>query len=356
MGDYFKSTNRINKDGKKIPFVDGEAFSRIQGDFFGQYGLTDNLQVGGGLRFRQNSSKTLTATNTTEDESSTGLESTYVNLIYAFKPVDRLRYTLEGLFRFRPFTNEERTTTSAGKFILGDDGNEYSAGLGVTYMFPGLNFLTGRVGYRKPGQELSPEIYWQVEGALTWKTVALVAGVDGISSLSNDPYESNPTGKPNLNTGSTFLYNSTNREMIAPYAGVNFALGKLWRMEFRGSQVISGNSTDLGTAFSASLIRRVDVDKNARVDRKFKDYDFEASITKVSPKKGFVIIDKGLSQNVEKGLKVDFYEFDYVGGNILIASGVVIQAKSEVAVVKITHRYNTKKELKEGIVARGSFR
>ena len=57
-----------------------------------------------------------------------------------------------------------------------------------------------------------------------------------------------------------------------------------------------------------------------------------------------------------KDLEIDFYEFDYVGGNILLARGTVIQSKSSSAIVKITHRYNTKKELKEGTVARGNFR
>lgn len=356
-GDYFRTSKRVDDKGTKIPYQDDESFTRTQGEFFGQYGLTDNLQIGGGVRFRQNQSKAFnSATSLVEDESSSGVESTYLSLIFAFKPVDRWQYTAEGLFRFRPFTNDESTTTSRGNLILGDDGNEYQLGLGLTYNFPGLNYFTARGGYRNPGQDLSTEIYWQVEGALTWKQVALVAGVDGTSSMKNGAFEDDPTQRPNFYTGSTNLYNSINREYIAPYVGLNFALGNTWRMELRGSQVVSGKSTDLGTSFGASLIRRVDTNKLARVDRRFKDYDFEANITKISPKKEFVVIDKGLSQNVEKGLKIDFYEFDYFGGNVLIAAGVVIQAKSEISVVKITQRYNSKKELKEGVVARGSFR
>ena len=68
------------------------------------------------------------------------------------------------------------------------------------------------------------------------------------------------------------------------------------------------------------------------------------------------MIDKGLSEDIQKGMKIDFYEFDYVGGNILLASGIVLQAKADTSVVKITKTYNTKKELKEGVVARGTFR
>jgi hypothetical protein len=180
--------------------------------------------------------------------------------------------------------------------------------------------------------------------------------VDGVSSMKNDPYEDDEVNRPIFETGSSGLYHSINREWIAPYAGVNFALGPSWRIEFRGSQVTSGKSTDLGTNFGVSLIRRVDDKATDKADTKFKDYDFEASITKISPKKGFVVIDKGISEDVQKGMKIDFYEFDYVGGNILLAKGIVIQSKADTSIVKITHLYNTKKELKEGVVARGSFR
>ncbi len=355
-GEMFTSTKSIDKDREKVEFEDGESFSRLQGEFSGYYGLTDNLQVGGGARFRQNSSTVLNASNEEQSESSTGVQSTFFSLIYAFKPIDRLQYSLEGLFRYTPYTNDEVLTGNEGQLVLGDDGNEYSAGLGMTYFSKSNNFLTGRVGYRKPGQDLSDEIYWQVEAALAWKYVALIAGVDGISSMNNDPYTSDPENRPIFNTGRTALYNSYNREWIAPYAGINIALGPNWRVELKGSQTVSGRSTDIGTGFGISLIRRVDDRKIDKVDTRFKDYDMEASISKVSPKKGYVVIDKGLADDVQKGMKIDFFEFDYVGGNILLARGTVIQSKADTAIVKITHRYNTKKELKEGVVARGNFR
>lgn len=355
--DYFKSSTRYDFENEEVEFEDGEAFSRIQSEVSGFYGLTDNLQIGGGVRLRQNQATIFDEANSEEEtDTATGVESTYASLIYAFKPVDRIRYALEGTFRFRTFTNDETDENSEGNLILGDDGNEYSFGLAVTYSSKSNNFLSGRAGYRSPGTDLSTEIYWQVEGALAWKYVALVAGVNGISSMNNSPFEDDQDNQPNFNTGSTFLYNSINREMIEPYAGLNFALGKDWRVELRGSQVVSGRSTDLGTAFGISLIRRVENSKRTRPDKVFKDYDFEANVSKVSPKKGYVVIDKGLAEDIQNGMKIDFYEFDYVGGNILLARGTVIKAKADTAIVKITHLYNTKKELKEGVVARGSFR
>lgn len=355
-GDFFNTTDRKDQDGDSVDFEDGEKFSRIQGEVQGHYGLTGNLQVGGGARFRQNQSTSLnTTTQENESETSTGVESTFFQLVYAFPAMDRVQYTLEGLFRYRPYTNDETVGTNEGSFVLGDQGNEYSAGLGVTYNFKSNNFLTGRVGYRKPGDELSSEVYWNVEGALAWNYVALVAGVDGVSSMNNDPYKDDPR-KANYYTGETSLYNSTNREWIMPYAGLNFALGKKWRIEFRGAQVVSGRSTDLGTVFGVNLITRVNDTKGDKPDSKFKDYDFEVNVTKVSPKKGYVVIDKGIADDVQKGMKIDFFEFDYVGGNILVASGTVISHKAESSIVKITHIYNAKKELKEGLIGRGAFR
>jgi hypothetical protein len=355
--DYFKSTNRIDADGKRQPLVNGQAFSRYQTDLSLQYAPAEGLQVGGGIRLRQNSS-TIQLNNSTQNstETSTGVESTYASIMYGFKPVDRWQYSLEGVFRFRPYSNEETVGTNTAPLVLGEEGSEYSGGLAVTYSAPRANFLSTRLGFRRPGSEISDEFYWQIEGALTWKFVAFVTGVNGISSLNKDPYEGQETQRPNYYTGSTYIYNGKNRESIAPYAGVNFALGHAWRLELRGTQIVAGRSTDLGTAFGFSIIRRLEEKNQKAADRKFKEYDFEGTITKISPQKGYVVIDKGLSEDVQKGMKIDFYEFDYIGGNILIASGLVVISKADSSIVKITHHFNKKRELKEGVVARGNYR
>lgn len=350
-GDYFTTTDRVGFDGNTVKFEDGESFSRIQSDVFGSYAPTDQLQIGAGVRFRQNRSTSLNlGTEELETETSTGVESTYLNLMYAFKPVNQVTYAVDGGYRFRPFTNKEE-----GSLILGDDGSDYRIAFGGTYASKTNNFLSAKIGLAKPGQHLSNELFWKVEGAMAWKYLALIAGVDGITSLHNDPYD-DLADRPTFYTGSTFLYGSKNRELIAPYAGVNLALGKDWRIELKGSQVVGIQSTDSGTAFSFALVRRVEQKSNKSIDQTFKEYDFEGSITKVSPKKGYVVIDKGLADDIQKGMKIDFYEFDYVGGNILLARGVVIKVKADTSIVKISQLFNTKKELKEGILARGKYR
>jgi hypothetical protein len=345
-GDLFNTSERIDRYGNNVKFEKGESFSRIQSEVSGYFAPTENLQIGAGARYRRNESSL-----DVKRESGSGIESTFLNLMYAFKPVNQIYYALEASYRYRPFTNKGDES-----FILGDDGAEYSLGMGGTYAFKKNNFLTGKFGYRNNGSDLSDEIYWQIEGALVWKNLALVAGVDGLSSLNNDPYQDNDLDRPILNRGSTFLYNSINREFISPYAGVNFAFGQTWRIELRGSRSISGNSTDLGTDFGFSIFRRVEADLKKQSDKTFKEYDFEASIQKVSPQNGYVVIDKGLADDVQKGTQIDFFEFDFVGGNILVASGIVIQVKSDTSVVKISQVFNDKNKLKEGLVARGKYK
>lgn len=354
--DSFTTSKFVDRDGKKQALASGQSFNRIQSEFAGYYGATKDLQFGLGFRFRKNQATT-EVSGQEQTATSQGLQSTFANIMFAFEQVDQLQYTIEGTFRYTPYNNQEfnATTDDPKVLILGDHGNELSAGLGITYFGKNNNYFTTRAGYRRPGTDLSDEIYWQAEAALAWRYVALIAGVDGVSSIKNDPYQDTPSDRPVYNRG-TELYASSNREWLAPYAGLNFALGNTWRLELRGTQVLSGNSTDLGTAFGINLIRRVDKSSTRLVDNKFKTYDLESSVTKVSPKKEYVVIDKGLADDFNKGMKIDFFEFDYIGGNILVASGVIVQVKSDSSIVKITQRFNMKKEIKEGLIGRTTLR
>ena len=355
--DFFKTSKMLSEKGESEALPEGQSFSRIQGSFAGYYGATNDLQFGGGVRFRQNQAKFLDGTEEIA-ATGTGLESVFASLKFAFKPVDRMQYTLEGLFRYRTYSNDEFDIATGDKesLVLGDVGNEISVGAGMTYSSRTNNFVTLRGGYRSAGSDISDEIYYQLEAAMAWRYFALVAGVDGTVSLGNDPFEGDEASRPIYNTGGTFLYNSKNREVVAPYAGINIGLGDHWRVELRGAQVVMGKSTDAGTSFGVSLIRRFEKSDVRFVDNKFKTYDLEANVTKVSPKKNYVVIDKGLGDDFTKGMNVDLFEFDYVGGNVLVASGVVAKVKSDSAIVKITQRYNKKKEIKEGLVVRGRMK
>ena len=358
QADTWTSSKTVNENGKKESF-DGEAdFSRIQSEISGYYGATSDLQFGFGVRYRQNRATILSLSNEPETATGTGVESSFASIKYAFEPVDKLQYTLEGLFRFITHSPNEIDLTNDDLTILsiGDEGNQISGGLGLTYNGENHKFITLRGGYRKAGSHISDELYYQLEGAMAWTQFALLVGVDGVSSMNNDPYEGDPASRPSFWYGPTRLYNQENREYLAPYVGLNIALGKSWRIELRGNQVVSGRSTDLGTGFSFSLIRREDKTEARLVDSKFKTYDIESTVTKVSPEQKYVVIDKGLADDVQKGMRFDFFEFDYVGGNILVASGIVLSTKSDSSVIKIVQRYNSRKELKSGLIGRSTLK
>ena len=53
-------------------------------------------------------------------------------------------------------------------------------------------------------------------------------------------------------------------------------------------------------------------------------------------------------------MKVDFYYFDYLGGNELIASGYVIKANSGKSMIKITRRFS-KRKVGEKTIARAGL-
>lgn len=368
--DYFQTSKPVDENGKGDTLSGGEKFNRTQFEFMGYYGATDQLQFGLGARLRQNSSTYFqvpaddVVSSTNEEEFSptqSGFQSTALSIMYGFKPVDRLQYTLEGLFRYIPYTNEDYrnnlTQRNQNDVVLGDEGNEYSGGIGVTYSSMTNNYFTFRVGVRRPGSDLSGEVYYNPEIALAWRSVALVGGIDGVTSLKNSNYEGlDDVDRPVNNTANTNLYNSVNREWITPYLGLNVALNKYWRVELKGSYVAAGRSTDLGSGFGIQLIRRVDKNETKAIDSKFKTYDVEVTVTKVSPKRAYVVVDRGLSEDVNKGMVFDFFEFDYVGGNILVARGVVIKTKADTSIVKITQRFNTKKDIKEGLVGRAYYR
>ncbi len=366
--DYFSTIKAVDENGKGDKFTDGEKFTRTQAEFLGYYGIADNFQMGLGARFRQNSAVNnaipVDGSSTTEQKFSptqNGFQSSSFSLMYAFKPVDRIQYTLEGLFRYVPYSNEDYRENPAdlnqNDIVLGDDGNEYSGGLGATYSSPSNNHFTFRGGLRRPGSDLSGEMYYQAEAAFVWTQIALVGGLDGVYSLRNSNYEGHEdVDRPIINTANTSLYNSVNREYVTPYIGVNVGLSKYWRVELRGSYVATGKSTDIGTGFGINLVRRVDKNETKAIDSRFKTYDIEVTVTKVSPKKAYLVVDKGLSEDVNKGMVFDFFEFDYVGGNILIARGIVIKTTADTSIVKLTQRFNTKKDIKEGLIGRAYYR
>ncbi len=355
-GRYWNSTQRLDANGESNPYEPGESFSYLEGIVAASYGATKELQLGMRATFRQNqaSIEEPAGSNRIENLSSSGIQSIGGEFKYMLEPVGDVYYALEGFYYHNPYSNKEKIANdNISNFVLGDDGGSYGIGAAISYIHPNQNFFSINLGYRKPGKELSAEIYWKAEAALAWTHIALVAGIEGVNSLNQDPYQTNPDSRPAFNTGGSALYGSLNRQFMAPFVGANIAFSKNWRVEGRYQSFIAGRSYDSGTMFTLALVKRIEADTRAKIEGSFKEYDLEASVAKVSPKKQYVILNKGLSHNVEKGQRFDLYHFDYLGGNVLLARGVIIQVNSDQSVLQLTTRFSNKHEIKEGTVARG---
>src|SRR5690606_27419122 len=142
--------------------------------------------------------------------------------------------------------NDDYDINNPQDMVLGDDGQDISLGVAVTYLTQSNNFITGKVLYRNPDTQLSSEVFATGEIALNWKYLSLFGGGEGNFSLQGDPYTDDTPNKPLMHTGGSELYNSTNREWLAAYAGAGLALGERWRVEVIGKRYMRGTSVDLG--------------------------------------------------------------------------------------------------------------
>ncbi|WP_127716359.1 hypothetical protein [Halobacteriovorax sp. HLS] len=342
------SSSTVDVDGNAVEFSDNEGFSKLEGDLNFRYGYSKKLELNLGALFRQVKSTSLEA-------SKSGGESFRLGAKYQFDSRTRWKYSVDVGYKSTLYTNTDYTTTSEipdGEMVLGDSGSGYHARGTLSYKSLSGNHINGSLAYVGMPNNLSSELVYDINGHLVWESFALYAGVEGVNSMGTDPYTSEPTTKPPQGRGETALYNSINRSYMKPYIGLYKTFGKTrWGLKY--AQVMSGVSTDLGSEILVNLAW------NSRgetvVDRKlskFKEYDIEASVIKVSPRGKFLKIDKGLSQDVEKGQRFDIYQTDYFGGNTLVAQGFVQELAADWAIVKLSKKFK-KIAIKSGFTARG---
>lgn len=360
MGEYYKNHGIKDVNGKSFSFRSSDSYQRLDSSFKGSYAFTDRLEGSVWFNMRYISSKSeFTDTNqNTKNLSFTksSPESIFASLKYSFKRDNGLQYSIEGEFGNSLYTNKTYDGVSepqSDELAIGDDSRKYGVGLSISLLTRSQNVFGAKVMYRDYGKDLSPEIYSLAEYALVWQKVSLVGGVENVFSRGEDAFTNDPGNKPKIYQGSTNLYNSINRSWNAPYLTLKFRLGDKWRMDVRYKEVISGASTDLGRYAMINFIRttRKDSSYTDRVNA-FKEYEIEAVVTRLSKSRSVAIIDKGLAGGLSVGMKIDFYHFDYVGGNKLIARGRVIKTSSDKSMVKIYKRYS-KKRVEEGTFARG---
>ena len=355
----FVPTIHSDSRGELIQFEEGESYLRADINFLGKYGFTNNLQVNVGLRARVNqSNQTFDSGSETEELSlvASGIESGLVQLKYSFPLVKGLQYSMEANYRTAFYTNSEYTAgTKPDHIVLGDGDSEVSVGGGLTIYTDSQNFFSARALYRNPSKQLSSEFYTESEFAIVWQYFAMLIGVENLISLNGDAYTTDPDTKPQISSGSTYDFNSINRSWTAPYMGMNFALGSKWRLELKAKSKIYGVSTDLGNEVMISLHKRTsDLKSFVQKDAAFKQYSIEGVVKKLSKKRTAAVLNIGLQDGIEKGMKIDFYHFDYLGGNQLIASGFVVKVSLKKSIIKITKRFS-KLRVEEGTVARSGI-
>lgn len=350
--NVFTSTANVNVDGDVSSFTSGEQYMQSNLDFFGRYGLTNNLEFTLGSTLRYNQSKQV-LNDETYDFTASGIKSGYAGVKYSFPLEGPKILAVKFIFERNLFENSTyRNYEEPDHIVLGDTGDALSAGLEYTYFTASQNFLSLAGTFRSPGHDLSSEVLLNFETGLLWQKYALYVGSDYNYSLKQDAYTENPEEKPLVSNGNTNLYNSINRSWLEPYLGLGISLGSKWRIEAQYAQRISGVSTDLGQSISFALVSRKSESKEADLKRAaFKEYAVEAEVTKISKGLTTVVISSGLIDDLTKGDKVDFYYFDYLDGNELIASGFIVKVGSDKSLVKITKKYS-KRAVKIGTIAR----
>lgn len=351
-GKQFVTTTRIDQDGAEQAFVGDEAFSLLEGNGQLRYGLGTKLELRLGARFRG-------ATSTRSDGEQVnkmGIDSVLVGAKYALpKSSDSMwNYSLDAQFRSTAHSNQEYLpgTADVNDQVVGDSGNFITAGFHMSRQYGERTHVGFYAAYNLPPNSLSQEIIYDGQLAFAWTNWALIFGVDGVYSLGTDDFFNDPVSKPAVSSGTSYMFNSINRSYTAPYLSINKLFSK-WRFGVTGRTIVMGKSTDLGMEIGINLTwNSRGVTLEDRKISKFKEYDIEAAVIKISPRGKFIKIDHGLSHDVEKGNRFDIFQSDYFGGNVLVATGVVYQVGSDWAIVKLVKRYKDIKIVK-GFVARG---
>ncbi len=350
-GTHFTQAATFDIDGNEVEQTEGSSFSESNLYAVGRYSYGRSLNFFGGISFRQNSS---TNGLTNEELTSSGVEKVFGGVHYSFDPIKNWYYALELSFAKTAYSNQFYPVgeTVPSEIVLGDDGQIVEGLVHISYSKNRTSYYSVSGGLRMPQSHLAMELPWKMEAAWLFDRWAIVGGLRGVTSLGDDEFTDNPSQKPRLPTGVTALYNSVNREMMEPYIAAYRGFSN-WKIGVGYSQVISGISTDKGQTLLASLTwSSAGTTVAQKRKNSFKEYDTEATVTKVSPRGTFVKIDKGLTSDIQKGMRFDIFQTDFEGGNKLYASGFAYETGAEWSIIKLTQAY-VKDQIQNGFTARG---
>jgi len=355
--EFYLSTEAFSKkagfdnNGSEVGIIPGDDFQMMNTNFGMSYGLGQKLEVGLFGRYRQLRSK-----SSTSDLSNNGMESLGIRSKLGHPhEINRWLFSLEFSYRQTLYdaTASAPGTAPTNEIILGDPGKEIKMGGHASRRFFDSSYLNFSALYVLPPNDLSHEINYDTHYAIAWSHFAITTGVQGIYSMKQDPYAGDPGQKPSMSTGTTAKFNSINREEVSPYAKLSLSFGS-FKIDIFASQTIAGKSTDKGQSIGAALLWGKDgIHGEGRKLAKFKEYQTESYVMKISPRGKFFKIDKGMSSDIEKGSKVDIFKTDFFGENILVASGIVFEVGPDWGIVRIETVYRTDIQIEKGFVVRG---
>ena len=301
----FITSHNVDIEGNSVQLKPDSAYSMQDGQLVIRYGLTEKISFGLGGRIRRNQSTTNGKTLTAQ-----GFESYLLEAKYALQVNRYLLTALKLVSRGTLYKNQNYELSAnipSDELILGDAGMELNASLGISYYKTPSFIFDAEIAAVQPGNNLGPEIAYLSRTSFAIKSLAVYVGVNGVVSLKGDEFTNYPLDKPLQASGQTDLFNSINRSWLSPHAGISTAF-KNWTLGVELAKRNSGRSTDLGQQISINLQwRSMGVSRNKRKVKKFKEYNLSATVVKVSKRRRFVQIDKGLNSGIVKGTIIDIF-------------------------------------------------
>ncbi len=349
QGTAYTSQYLYDIDGLKDNYDGSEGYERFDDELHIRFGISDRLQLGLNGVYRDN--KSIDAVNS--EITRRGVESVAASLRYQVYSKNDFRFSLETELR-HIIADAVPTDYQDDKIELSDEGSPFKIGGAVSAKFWDEVFLNLQSFYSRPGNSQSDEVAYDASLAWIPGRFGLSTGTRGVRSFKTDSFTDNPLDKPSKATGSTNTINSINRYYQEGYVNAHFAITDNWRIMAGAGKTINGRSWDKRSFGTLSLAYQSGSRKPLKgIIETFKTYEFEASVTKVSPRGKFIQIDMGLSDDLQTKMPVDIFEINYLGGNTLIGKGVIHEVTISTAVVKILAIFDEKKPIKQGNLVRG---
>lgn len=358
-GKYFSTDGYYDQNGNEQELINNYSFSLFDGDLLLNYGLTPNFSVEALTRFRHINSET------TEIQTAQGLESAGIGFYYhlfekekVLTPLEKSRLAFHLYYRHTAYSNThyQNQTPPRDELVLGDDGGYLGVGALFSYSITNNWRFDFSSYFVKPPSHLSEEYHFEGRINYSLSSLSIFLGGESVVSAGNDGFNDTPTLKPQMASGATSQFNSINRSLVIGRVGAHVLMGPTSRLELSYGKTFQGMSFDRGQEFVLGLkFFFGGVNKVKQEVERYQEYDIEARVTKITAAGNYVRIDQGAKSGIVKGMIFDLYKSDFLGKNDLIAKAVVVESKTEYALLKIAKRLRSD-PIEENFVARARER